>query len=427
MSYILLPEGYDYYEYIFNSYNYLEVVLILNLQDIQNAQRYGIIQDEDAIKTQIIVMQRRKILEQHEGCSKIWQGESNGYWYTYLPPNTTHKIKKRKREDLEQAIVDYYKKTERAETPYFRSVYDEWKQNAGVTVETIKRYDSDLNRFFPADHPFCKIPISSITYDDLDSFIREAITEHNLTAKAYGNMRTILTHVFKKAWNKRYTDLNIREFLDNIDLPYSIFASTGKNKDDAYTNEERVKIYRYCMLNPTPKKLAVALLCIGGFRVGEVASFKPEDNVEKNYLLVHRRQGLDVDANGSYHVTVKDHAKQGHDRKVFIGTQGQQIINMAKLQKGDHEFLFYSGNRRVSGKMITYELEKICKELNIRYRSPHKIRKTCISHLLDKNVPESLVQNQAGHKQITTTQLHYHKNIYSSENQESILEHAMSI
>lgn len=348
----------------------------------------------------------------------------DGTWYTRWT-KSGNLVKRRDKDKLIQAIIDHYADG----IPCFRDLYRLWKEedSQGIAAETLKRYDSDLQRFFPEDCEFCKTPITDMTYDVLTKFVKNAIVNHRLTTKSYSNMRIIMQHVFKKAWNLGYKEIDIGTFFRNIDLPRGIFTKPGEQTDDVYTNEERAAIYHYCMDHPTTRNLAVALICIASFRIGEVATFKPEDNIRRRYMMVQRKEGVELDDDGVYHNTVRDGAKQGHNGEVFVGDSGQQIINMAKLQMGGQEYLFSENGQRLTSRMIRYGLQKICKEINIRYRHPHQIRKTALSSLLDQNVPESIVQRQARHNDITTTQKYYHKNIYSEQEYEETLERAMSL
>jgi integrase len=55
------------------------------------------------------------------------------------------------------------------------------------------------------------------------------------------------------------------------------------------------------------------------------------------------------------------------------------------------------------------KLERICKYVKIPIKRLHKIRKAYASMLLDAGVPESIVTNQMGHSDITTTLGYYYK------------------
>ena len=55
-------------------------------------------------------------------------------------------------------------------------------------------------------------------------------------------------------------------------------------------------------------------------------------------------------------------------------------------------------------------LERVCNRLGIVKKSPHKIRKTYGSILLDNHVDNRLIMGQMGHTDIRCTETHYHRN-----------------
>lgn len=57
----------------------------------------------------------------------------------------------------------------------------------------------------------------------------------------------------------------------------------------------------------------------------------------------------------------------------------------------------------VSESNVECKLYRLCQELNITKRSPHKWRKTYISHLLNNGVDPDFVREQVGHKDLQTT------------------------
>lgn len=70
---------------------------------------------------------------------------------------------------------------------------------------------------------------------------------------------------------------------------------------------------------------------------------------------------------------------------------------------------------------VRHRLYAVCEELGIRKKSPHKLRKTYISILLDNGVDKRLVQDVAGHTEIATSERNYHRNRKSDAKKEEIL------
>ncbi len=71
------------------------------------------------------------------------------------------------------------------------------------------------------------------------------------------------------------------------------------------------------------------------------------------------------------------------------------------------------GNRKIYTNTFNDRLYKACDACGIPRRSMHKIRKTYGTILLDSGVEDSLVMEQMGHSDITTTRKYYY---YSHKN-----------
>ncbi len=59
--------------------------------------------------------------------------------------------------------------------------------------------------------------------------------------------------------------------------------------------------------------------------------------------------------------------------------------------------------------VIRRRLEKINRKLGIKHKSPHKLRKTYASILLDNNLDNNLITSLMGHTDISMTEGHYHR------------------
>ena len=86
------------------------------------------------------------------------------------------------------------------------------------------------------------------------------------------------------------------------------------------------------------------------------------------------------------------------------------------------EYVFMNEwGRRVSAEKIRRHLNRVLKKLNIYHKSPHKIRKTYGTILMDYKVDERFILDQMGHTNIKTSENHYHRNRKSLETKQEIL------
>jgi len=123
---------------------------------------------------------------------KIWQG-TNGKWYTYLPEKVG-RVQKQRSEDL---IVSYYKaiKTEPTLDSVFHDLLAYKLESLDFGRGTYERYINDYKRFFIGSG-IENQKFTAITEDDLESFIRKSIVNHDLPHKAYSNLRILIFRVF---------------------------------------------------------------------------------------------------------------------------------------------------------------------------------------------------------------------------------------
>ncbi len=359
----------------------------------------------------------QRYLDEHMKTRRIWQGK-NGSWNTRWE-DVTGKVKlvsKRKKEDLEAAIIAHYKQIE--ERPTVRKVFYEW-MDARLDFHEIQRgsFDravSDFKRFFE-DTGFDRKYIDSVSDDDLALFIKTSIRDHQLTAKGWANLKGIIFGIFAYAKEKKYTVFSISSFFGDLKLPRTVFRKVIVNDDEqVFSNEEVIRIVQW--INATDERLRSLtnlgiLFCFyTGLRAGELSSIKYTD-FDDNILTVSRTETRHLNDNGEYDFSVRESTK-GRDgiRSVIVPPEGLAVIDLVRKINPDGEYVFMDGDRRIKGDRFSGKLKRICKYLDIKPRSLHKIRKTYASVLMDSGCTEKLIMNQMGHTDIRTTMGHYYFN-----------------
>lgn len=97
------------------------------------------------------------------------------------------------------------------------------------------------------------------------------------------------------------------------------------------------------------------------------------------------------------------------------------VLHAIRQFNPDGEFLMTKNGKRMRTYTVRKRLHNICEELGIHPKSPHKIRKTYGSILLDNNVDTPLIIQQMGHTDILCTEKHYHRNWKNMERKTEIL------
>lgn len=375
--------------------------------------------------------ERENYLAQH--MCKVWQG-SNGLWYTYLPDEKSKKgrkqVKKTTESKVHDAIVDYYKS--KKEEPTIDSVFYGWInqkiEDEEISRGTYDRYSLDYRRFF-ADKEIASRKIASVTEEDLSIFIRRTIKGHSLTHKAYSNLRTVVLGIFKFAKDKKYTTLSISAFFKDLSLSPKIFATVVKRKkeEQIYMQGEIPRAIEYLKNKPTMVNLGILLAFQTGLRCGELAALKPTDIFRKSIHI--QRQEIkykDEITQKTVHVITDCTKTKSGDRYVILPPSALETLEMIKELNPNGKFLFEIDGSRIKYYSYNKALYQLCKDLGLSQKSMHKIRRTYGTTLIDAGVPESLIIQQMGHKDISVTKTYYYYSNKAQEANEAEVEKALS-
>jgi integrase len=359
-----------------------------------------------------------------------WQGK-NGKWYTYIPEKEGRVLKKRNsEEDILNLIVSFYKSQK--EEPTISDMFKDWvniKLESGeIGRGTFDRYTNDYIRFFKGTS-FERMKVKDITVDDLEDFIKKTIMEHKLTRKAFANCRILIYGIFKRAKKKKNTQISITWFMKDLELSKNIFVKVIHKKEDQVYQENEIPLaVEYLKNNPAMLNLGLLLAFQSGLRCGELAALKPTDIVGK---AIHvQRQEIkykDPDTQKCTH-EIKEYPKTDMgNRYVIITDSALETIEMIKQLNPDGEFLFEVKGKRIMAHNYNGGIERMCKALNIPQKSMHKIRRTYGTTLIDEKVDESLIMEQMGHSDISTTQKFYYFSNKTQKTKEAQIEKAISI
>ena len=154
--------------------------------------------DLTSVQKQYEMSKRQKYLKKHTDNYAIYQGNDSA-WYTYLLGDSgkRRKVRRVKKEDLENVVIDYYQQHE--EDPSIVTLFHKWNDerlhNGDIKKNSHTKYDNDFKRYFLEKDEICSIPISEIKEADLIRFIKLNINRYNLSRKSYESLRTLITGV----------------------------------------------------------------------------------------------------------------------------------------------------------------------------------------------------------------------------------------
>lgn len=271
---------------------------------------------------------------------------------------------------------------------------------------TITAYTSDLAQFAEFLEQRRQV-LNAARREDVRDFIQELFS-NQLDGRSVGRKLSAIRHLY------RYLLLDGKIEKDptlNIDSPKQwkvLPKSLSRDEVEATLNAPKPR-------NDTARSRALAmrdramleLLYASGVRVSEVSDARLEDlKLDLGYILVR--------------------GKGDKERMVPLGVPAQQTLQ--EYLKGGRELLANkknspllfvgTGARRLSRKRV-WQMVRGASLASGRAASPHMLRHSCATHMVENGADLRTVQTILGHSDISTTQIYTHvaldrlKNVYT--------------
>lgn len=350
-------------------------------------------------------MKNEQILKNHK--FDVWKS-ADGKWRTYLPQGKGRRLIARvNRDDLNKAIIAAYKEPDIR----FKECFEEWSDQKyrfnEIQKQTLDRYNADFKRYIKGTE-LESISVKQIKENWLEDFIKQTIASHNMSAKRWGNLRTLISGTMAYARKQGYTDLRIGLFFSELQLSNRAFdRKLILDRDQVFNNAEEKRIIDHINENLDPIGLGIKLTFQTGLRVGEIAALKWSD-VNGDILNVDKTEVKYIGEHGERVCEVREFTK-GRDgcREVILTDKAKEILSELMVYR-QGEYIFMRDNERIKAHWLSDRIRKICKDLEIPVRSFHKIRKTYATKLFDAGVPDKVIIKQMGHTEILTTRRFYY-------------------
>jgi site-specific recombinase XerD len=221
--------------------------------------------------------------------------------------------------------------------------------------------------------------------------IRAVLQERYKPATA-NTALSALRQVLKTAW--RLGQMSAEEYQRAADQP--VVKGQSLLRGRALAGGELAALINACYQDDSPigfrDAALVAVLYAGGLRRSEIAKLDLENFDEETGAL-----------------TILG-GKGGKDRICYMGTGSDALSDWLKIRGKAPGPLFYPIRRgghiekhRMTEQSVLYILQKRGKEAGVKAFSPHDIRRTFISDLLDAGADIATVQKLAGHAGVQTT------------------------
>jgi integrase/recombinase XerD len=276
---------------------------------------------------------------------------------------------------------------------YKEAFLDYLKVEKGLSRNTILSYGQDLKKYFDYLKDKNIVTPQKVTRKDISDFLFSLRTV-SLPVSIARSLSTIKSlHKFltrEKITNSNPTDLIESPKIDKKIPSFLTFEEVTRILKAPDTRDAR----------GIRDKAILELMYATGLRVSEVSSLKLID--------VNREVGF-----------IKCKGKGSKERIVPLGKIAAEFItkylDLARpqlLHKKISTFLFLAqGGRSLSRQSIWKLIKKSVKSAGIKKRvSPHTLRHSFATHLLEGGADLRSVQEMLGHASITTTQIYTHIN-----------------
>lgn len=242
----------------------------------------------------------------------------------------------------------------------------------GFSKETLKSYINQNKQFLN----YIKKSPEQVTKDDIKSFLAYEISEKKAAPRTISLKRSALKFLYDEILQKNITDIKTPK------IPKSL--------PSVLTKEEVKQLINSAGSDKT--KLIIELIYSAGLRVSEAVSLKI-DNIDFNENMIAIKSG-----------------KGQKDRVTLLSPVTATHLKKYLLTLDENEkYLFPSKNETLSTRNIQKIIQRAAKNAGITKKTtPHTLRHSFATHLLENGTDIRLIQELLGHSSIATTELYTH-------------------
>jgi integrase/recombinase XerD len=290
------------------------------------------------------------------------------------------------------------------------SFLDYLRVERGSAKLTISAYSSDLAQFAGFLEKRCVV-LNQARRDDVREYLQELFS-NALDGRSVGRKLSAIRHLYR---HLLLDGVIGKDPTLNIDLPRQwrvLPKALSRDEIGAMLGETKLADTQPKRDSPRAEALRLRdramleLLYAGGVRVSEVADARLEDlKLEMGYILVR--------------------GKGDKERIVPLGVPAQQALQLylrgarALISKKNSPVLFLGTRGRRLTRQRVWQLVGKASLAAGRHASPHMLRHSCATHMVENGADLRTVQTILGHSDISTTQIYTHvaldrlKSVYS--------------
>lgn len=304
----------------------------------------------------------------------------------------------------------------------FPAAWNGWREafletlisSRGASMATLASYRSDLDDFF-AHAGRKRWAMESLSHTEMTDYLAD-LTQRGMSAATLRRRRSALTQWFKFLISDRI----------RADNPVLLTASPTRTRElpHVLSKEEVTRLVKLAHTDGTGEGLRLCalmeLIYASGMRVSELVTLtlahiqrNPQDRTQiAPYFMVRGKGGKDR--------LVPLHASAIHALEQYLAIREQ----FAPTNR-DSRFLFPSHGKlgHLTRQRFGQMLKQLCIDANIDPArcSPHTLRHSFATHLLEGGADLRVIQELLGHTDITTTQIYTH--VATSRLEKTVAKH----
>ncbi|MFC2103142.1 tyrosine-type recombinase/integrase [Bacteroidota bacterium] len=271
------------------------------------------------------------------------------------------------------------------------SYLDYLKSIKRYSSHTLKAYKTDLNQFLDYSTSNKKINIRDLTENIIKSYLMN-LSDSSITKRSISRKLSAVRGMIKYAFANSISESNVSAYIKN--------PRSDRKLPGITTIDSILTIYDLADeadKNPARVKIIFELLYGCALRVAELCSLNIGD-------IDLRRKMIKVKGKGS------------KVRIVPVGSKSIQIVgeyqNQYSSENRNNPLIITDRGNRIYPKYVYRIVNKyLSKVTDIKKKSPHILRHSAATHMLDAGADLRAVKEILGHENLSTTQIYTHVSI----------------
>jgi integrase len=286
------------------------------------------------------------------------------------------------------------------------TLYPQWikwrKEESNVSKKTIKE-NMYLWDTFLKDNNITKNPLKHLKPKDYIKFFRQITKNGSITRKRFNDMKSVMNGIIYYAIEQEIIEHNPLR-----DINYRQFSyKTEDNNIMPFTEDERLSIINY-LDDDDIYSLAIKLDFYLILRIGELKGLKWED-IKGDFIYIHRF----INDENEVIEDIKGHQEEGK-RFLPLTDGAKNLLEKIKKINPNSDYLFIRNGKSLSTCTFNRRIKRCCKDLDIEYRSSHKVRFSTASIMYKNGVGAPELQKMLGHTTLAMTS-HYLRSVTPEE------------